>query len=150
MKIKLLTFMAISSLVLFSCANIGTGTATGGLGGAVAGGALCSKLANGDHKILVSLGCSIIGAVAGAWAGSKWDEKDDKEAMNVLNTYADGDVASWKNPDTQAQFSLKPVATYKNNKGQYCRRFELVFNGNSQNKQACRSEVTGRWKFMDV
>ncbi|RKZ80246.1 MAG: hypothetical protein DRR19_23880 [Candidatus Parabeggiatoa sp. nov. 1] len=115
MKIKLLTFMVISSLVLFSCAEMTT---------------IKNKLVS--------------------WIDSQLDKKDDKKAMNVLDTHDDGKVASWKNPDTQSQIELKPVATYQNNEGQHCRQFELIVNGNSQKKQACRNKETERWKLTDV
>lgn len=148
-KIKLIAFIAISSFLLSSCiSNLKPGATTGGVAGALAGGVACAKFVDGESKWLATAGCALVGGVIGGWFGHKlWDEKDEKEAIRILNNSNDGDAMSWKNPDTNNKFKMTLLETSSNSDGQKCRQFELVTNGNpSENRNACRNK-NGRWKF---
>jgi len=148
MKFKLIAFIAISSFLLSSCLNLKPGATTGGLLGGLAGGAACSKFGDGKAKLVAMVGCGLIGVAIGTWIGGKWDETDEKEASSILNTSKDGDVMSWKNPDTDNKFKMTLLKT-STSAGQQCREFELVTNGNPpENRKACRNK-NGTWEFPE-
>jgi surface antigen len=148
MKFKLIAFIAISSFLLSSCATTGTGTKVGAGLGVLAGAGACSKLGDGKAKLVAMVGCGLLGGILGAWIGSKWDETDKKEASSILNTSKDGDVMSWKNPDTDNKFKMTLLKT-STSAGQQCREFELVTNGNPpENRKACRNK-NGTWEFPE-
>jgi surface antigen len=131
---------------------MGIGTIGGATLGAAASGAGCYKLTKGSgYELVAALGCSVIGGTIGAFFGHQWDKKDEQEAANIFNTYADGDIGSWKNPDTQNNYSITPVSTFQNDQGQQCRQFELVINGKPNEKsQVCKNKETGRWKLTTI
>jgi surface antigen len=146
MKFKLIIFIAISSFFLSSC-DIKPGTTGGGIMGMLLGGTACANFVDGKAKIFATLGCAIAGGLFGAWVGSKWDETDEKEVISVLDTSKDGEVMSWKNPDTYNQFKMTSLKTSTNSAGQQCRQFKISVNGNSpENRNACRDK-NGKWKF---
>ena len=152
MKVKIIAFIAISSLLLSSCAT--TGTKTGAVGGAVAGGLAGAALASGqDGKVQLASAVvgAIVGALVGGWVGSQWDEKDKNTAQEILDKYPDGKTASWENPDNQNKFAITLVDSYKDTEGQQCRNFKLVghLKGNQKEDagKACRSSKHSRWEI---
>ncbi|OQY48626.1 MAG: hypothetical protein B6247_24820 [Candidatus Parabeggiatoa sp. nov. 2] len=147
-KIKLIAFIAISSFLLSSCvSNLKPGATTGGVLGALTGGTACAKFVDGESKWLAVAGCALVAGGFGFWLGSKWDKKDEKEAIRILNNSNDGDAMSWTNPDNNNKFKMTLLETSTNSDGQKCRQFELVTNENpSENGKACRNK-NGHWKF---
>ncbi len=146
MKITLITFIAISSFLLSSCANTGLGTKMGVGGGAAVGAAVCYQIF--DNPLTIAACIAAVTAMGGL-IGYLWDEKDKEEARHFLNmnTSKAGDVMSWKNPDTHNQFKMKLLKSSSNNNGQQCRQFTIVTNGKQETKhQACRNKK-GEWDF---
>jgi surface antigen len=152
MKIKMIAFIAIASLLLSSCANnksipIITGTTCG-----IAGGAATWKATEGLNtgmRILSTLvGTGISGGIC-AWLGNKWTETDKQEAITILNDPKDTVVGTWKNPDNHNQFKMTALKA-SNSDGQTCRQFKLVMNGEPpKDGKACKNK-RGGWDFQDV
>ncbi|MCK5523153.1 MAG: hypothetical protein KAI83_08480 [Thiomargarita sp.] len=151
MKIKLIVFIAISSLLLSSCAAMGATTKAGAVAGGLAGAARGQ-----DKKIQVAsvLVGAVLGAIGGGWLGSQWDERDEDTAQEILDKYPDGKTASWKNPDNQNEFLMTLVKSYEDDQGQQCRSFKLVgrIKGNVKQEagKACRSSEYGRWNITSA
>ena len=147
MKLKFIILAAGFVLILSSCfAGVGTKEGIGTGAGALTGAGLCSLFTN--NKLLIT-GCGVAGGVAGNMIGARFDENDEKERQAFLTKLSDGDVGSWKNPDTKAEYSLTPVKTYNIAKtGKVCRDFELIANGKAELSKACRNKNSSIWTIV--
>ena len=65
----------------------------------------------------------LIGAVVGATIINAMDQNDHAYTHRTLNTARTGDVVTWRNPDSGAQYSVSPTKEYRTHTGQYCREF---------------------------
>ncbi|HHB91790.1 MAG TPA: hypothetical protein ENK59_01080 [Thioploca sp.] len=147
MKLKFIILATGFVLILSSCfAGMGTKEGIGTGTGVLTGAGLCSLFTK--NKLLIT-GCGVAGGLAGNMIGARFDENDKKERQAFLAKLSDGDVGSWKNPDTKIEYSLTPVKTYTIAKtGEVCRDFRLTVNGKPELSKACKNKNSSIWTII--
>ena len=126
------------------------GTVLGALGGAAAGAAL------GDGNWWAIGAGALVGGLVGNRVGNYLDERDQQQAYSTanyaLNNKADGQTASWSNPQNNTGGYTTPTETYKTANGSTCRTYETGVSANGQQQSgtgtACR-QPDGTWKLMN-
>ncbi len=129
MKMRLLSMVVLSSLVVMTgCGggNMGVTKETGGavLGGA-AGGALGSQVGDGKGRTAAIIGGTLLGALLGGAVGRSMDTTDRLQAQRALENSPSGEPVKWYNPDNNAQYEVTPTRTYYRGE-QPCREFTTV------------------------
>ena len=143
MSRKLLSAFLALSLVT-GCAGSGItkeqgGTALGALGGAAAGAAL------GDGNWWAIGAGALVGGLVGNRVGNYLDERDQQQAYSTANyaldNNADGETASWSNPQNNTGGYTTPTETYQTG---------VSANGQTQSGTgtACR-QPDGTWKLVN-
>jgi surface antigen len=140
--------VAAAVFVLAGCENPPTKEQKGTVAGAVVGGVVGSTIGGGTGRTVAIVAGTIAGAVIGGKIGSKMDEADKLKAAQALESTPTGQGASWKNPDTGAQYTMTPTRTYEAS-GNPCRDFTVnaMVDGKPEQVQgtACR-QSDGSWK----
>ncbi len=109
-------------LVLSACAtHQNTGMALGGVIGGV-GGNIIGKNQDSKTRAIYSAVGAIAGSIIGGLIGSYMDKRDQEELYKALRETPDNDEYHWINEKTGNEFTIKPIATYKTNKG-ICREY---------------------------
>ncbi len=123
----------------------------GAILGGVAGAAAGSTLGKGDGKLLATIGGAIFGMLAGKAIGSSMDATDSACGGYALDRLPDGQTAIWTNPETQQQYGITPVKTFKNKDDQYCREYNASIKINDAQQQtygtACL-QPDGSWRVL--
>lgn len=127
-----------------------TGTVLGALGGAAAGYAL------GDGNWWAIGAGALVGGLVGNRVGNYLDERDRQQAYSnanyALNNKADGQTATWSNPDKGTGGYTTPTETYQTANGSTCRTYQTGVTANGQSEsgtgQACR-QPDGTWKLVN-
>lgn len=125
------------------------GTVLGALGGAAAGAAL------GDGNWWAIGAGALVGGVVGNRVGNYLDERDQQEAYSTANyaldNNADGQTASWSNPQNNTGGYTTPTETYQTANGT-CRAYQTGVSANGQEQSgtgtACR-QADGTWKLVN-
>jgi len=151
MKIKLIHFILVISLFLVACGSEmmpskqTTGAVIGGLGGGIAG----SQIGKGRGRDVAMVVGTLLGAAIGGSIGSSMDQTDVLRTQQALTYNRTGQQVSWQNPDTQAQYTVTPTNTFRNNSGQDCRSYTTVAVIEGKREElhgtACR-QSDGSWK----
>lgn len=151
MKINLIYFILIMSLFLVACGSEmmpskqTTGAVIGGLGGGIAG----SQIGSGRGRDVAMVVGTLLGAAIGGAIGSSMDQTDVLRTQQALNYNRTGQPVSWQNPDTQAQYTVTPTRTFRDNVGQDCRNYTTVAIIDGRREElhgtACR-QPDGTWK----
>ena len=114
--------MALLVTTMTGCADVGTKTMVGGLGGA-----------------------------AGNYLDQRDRQLAAKAAQSALETAPSGTTTAWKNPDNGNSGAVTPKRTYQTASGQYCREYTQTINvgGKKQTSYgtACR-QPDGQWKIV--
>jgi len=140
--------LAVSAVA--GCANSEqTGTVLGALGGAAAGYAL------GDGEWWAVGAGALVGGLVGNRVGNYLDERDRQTAYNnanyALNNNADGQMATWANPQKGTSGYTTPTDTYQTASGT-CRTYQTGISANGQSEsgtgKACR-QPDGTWKLVN-
>ena len=134
------------------CADVGTKTMVGGLGGAAAGGLIGAAAGGGGAGIAAGV---LLGGLLGGAVGNYLDQRDQKLAQqaahNALETAPSGTTTTWKNPDNGHSGGVTPKRTYQTASGQYCREYTqtITVGGKKQTSYgtACR-QPDGQWKIV--
>lgn len=153
---KLLSAFLAMSLVT-GCASSGGGgitkeqggTALGALGGAAIGAA-----ASDGNWWAIGAG-ALVGGLVGNRVGNYLDERDQQQAYSTanyaLNNNADGQMASWSNPQNNTSGYTTPTKTVETASGT-CRSYQTGVSANGQTQSgtgtACR-QADGTWKLMN-
>ena len=150
--------VAVLGLSVAGCANnseYGTketvGTVLGGVGGAVAG----AQFGSGSGQLVATAAGALIGAFIGNQAGKSLDRADKAYAyraeQDALERTPSGSEVTWSNPDSGNHGTIKPVQTYQNSQGRYCREYtHTVFVGGEPQEaygRACR-QPDGSWEVV--
>jgi surface antigen len=152
MKILILSLCLLMSASLFiGCAsrdnpNEQTGTVVGG----ALGGLLGSQVGQGRGRTAATIIGAIMGASIGSSIGRTMDETDRWKVARSLETAKTGSTNAWKNPDTQASYSVTPTRTYARDSGP-CREYTLKAYIGGVKEQvygtACR-RADGDWQVV--
>jgi len=135
------------------------GTVLGGVGGAVAGGALFGGRhgaigQGGTSRMLGAVGGGLLGAMAGNSVGRSLDRVDQMQAERAAQRAAAAPIGApivWSNPETGSRGSV--VATREGHaaSGAYCREFQQTITVGGETRQgygtACR-EPDGQWRLQ--
>jgi surface antigen len=144
--------MALLVTMTAGCADVGTKTMVGGLGGAAAGGLIGAAAGGGGAGIAAGV---LLGGLLGGAAGNYLDQRDKqlaaKAAHSALETTPSGTTTAWKNPDNGHSGAVTPKRTYQTASGQYCREYTqaITVGGRKQTSYgtACR-QPDGQWKIV--
>jgi surface antigen len=125
------------------------GTALGALGGGAAGAAL------GDGNWWAIGAGALVGGVVGNRVGNYLDERDRQQAYSTANhaldNNADGQTASWSNPQNNTGGYTTPTETFQTSSGT-CRTFQTGVSANGQEQSgtgtACR-QPDGTWALVN-
>jgi surface antigen len=115
--------------------------------GAVVGGAIGSKVADGSNRAVAIVIGSVLGAVVGREIGSDLDDRDRACVGHSLELVEIGQKVRWTNEQTHVGYLLTPLAAAKGDAAG-CRRYTLqaTLDGRSRTSEgrACRSGE-GTW-----
>jgi len=127
-----------------SCNRQVVGTVVGG----ILGGVIGNNVAHGEDKNFGTAAGALIGAIVGNQIGRNMDNADANCTNQALERAPDGQVVSWRNPDTGFQYAVTPYKTYQRDDGRYCREYTTVVKS-SRTRQyrqtACRTDQ-GVWQ----
>jgi surface antigen len=147
-KVKVAAALAATVAALAACENPPTKQQVGAVSGAVVGGVVGSTIGGGTGRTVAILAGTVAGAVIGGKIGSKMDEADKLKAAQALESTPTGKQATWKNPDTGAEYTLTPTKTTEASAGP-CRDFtvDAKIEGSPEKIEgtACR-QADGSWK----
>lgn len=148
-------FLALS--LVTGCASSGGGgitkeqggTALGALGGAAIGAA-----ASDGNWWAIGAG-ALVGGLVGNRVGNYLDERDQQQAYSTanyaLNNNADGQMASWANPQNNTSGYTTPTKTVETATGT-CRNYQTGVSANGETHSgtgtACR-QADGTWKLTN-
>lgn len=94
----------------------------------------------------------LIEAVAGNEMGRFMDITDAQCANQVLERAHDGQLVTWRNPNTGRRYQIKPYVSYRRKDSRYCRHYiaEVKTYAHSQayDKGACRTD-NGVWEMQN-
>ncbi len=139
---------AAAAVALTGCENPPTKQQTGAVAGAVVGGVVGSTIGGGTGRTVAIIAGTVAGAVIGGKIGQKMDEADKLKAAQALESTPTGQGATWRNPDSGAQYTMTPTRTYEV-AGAPCREFNVnaTMDGKAEQVQgtACR-QADGSWK----
>lgn len=132
--------------------DVGPKTGVGAAGGAAAGG-LLGAVAGGDAASIAA--GSLIGALAGGAIGNYLDQRDrqhmSQAAGYALDNSRTGTTTRWENPESGHQGSITPTETFRNQRGQTCRRFKQNVQVEGETYRgdgvACQ-QPDGSWKIV--
>jgi surface antigen len=147
----IVSFFAISSLLLSSCVTPPPTKQTGGavLGG-VLGGIAGAQVGKGKGRTVATIVGALAGALLGGSIGSSMDAVDLQQANQALEERPDGQKVAWTNPNTNNEYEVTPTRTYETNQG-VCRDYETVAMIEGQRQvlygKACR-QPDGSWKSV--
>jgi surface antigen len=148
----ILTCVILTGFLLMGCESTGPKAATGGLGGAAAGGLLAAALGGKGTGIAAG---TILGGLIGGAIGDRMDAADraraNQAATQALEAIPSGRSVTWHNPDSGNSGTVTPIRTYQTANGQYCREYQqtIIIGGERQQSYgtACR-QLDGSWKIV--
>lgn len=149
MKLKVLTCLLASSLVLTACnptkQDIGT------LAGAGAGAAVGAQVGGGTGQLAAVAIGTLVGGYIGGQIGKTMDDVDRMKMNRALETQPTGQAYTWENPDSGTDYAVTPTETYQRD-GRPCRDYttEAVIDGKREvvHGTACR-QPDGKWVAMN-
>ncbi|MEW6168386.1 MAG: RT0821/Lpp0805 family surface protein [Pseudomonadota bacterium] len=119
------------------------------LGGAV-GAAAGSAVGKGSGRTAAIILGALLGSAVGANIGRHMDEQDRIRTSEALEYNPTGKASTWRNPDTQAVYTVTPTGTVETAQGP-CREFTMDADIGGKSQQvygtACR-QADGSWKIV--
>jgi surface antigen len=148
-KIMTVAILGALSLCLVGCDNMkkqDVGVLTGG----AIGGLLGSQFGSGSGRVAAAAIGAVAGGLIGGQIGRSMDKVDEMRMQQVLERTPSNQATRWRNPDTHAQYTMKPTRTYYV-KGCPCREYVMKawINGKQRyvHGTACRTP-DGTWKTV--
>jgi len=149
-SIMLFVFFLATSWSITGCDSMtkeDQGTIVGGVLGAVVG----SKVGKGRGRTAAIIVGTIAGSMIGRKLGRHYDEHDQAKTAAVFENNRDGQVSSWRNPNTGYEYSTAPTKTWVESSGEPCREFTMdaVIGGRTEKVYgtACRQK-DGSWQII--
>lgn len=149
---KIVTIMISSVLMISILTACATKEETGTLTGALAGAALGSTIGDGRGQVLAIWLGAVVGAHIGQTIGKYMDEQDRIQTSIAMENNRTNQPSSWRNPDTNYQYTVTPTRTLENTQGTGpCREFtvDAAIGGKTEQVYgtACRQQ-DGSWKII--
>ncbi|MEH6458119.1 MAG: RT0821/Lpp0805 family surface protein [Cocleimonas sp.] len=150
-KTYLITTVLATTMAIAGCSSYGgpneqTGTILGGVLGGVAG----KQVGKGHGKTAAIIVGTIIGSQIGGSIGRSMDDTDRLKMARSLETSSTGQATTWRNPDTNSNYTVTPTRTYEVNTAP-CREYtvDAIINGRTEKiyGTACR-QADGSWKVQ--
>lgn len=142
------TSALLAASLIAGCAT--TQEQSGALLGGAAGAAAGSAVGGGSGRTAAIILGALIGSVVGANIGRHMDEQDRIRTAETMEYNPTGRSSTWRNPDTQAAYTVTPTRTYETNAGP-CREFTMDAEVGGRPEQvygtACR-QPDGSWKIV--
>lgn len=149
---KILAAAALTAiLALTGCAtHEQSGRVTGGLTGAAIGGLLGDATGWKGGAAVGAVVGGLIGQGIGGSIGANMDRNDRMYMNRAIHENYTGQKTVWRNPDTQATYTVQPTRTYQGPNAQPCREVIIgkkPINGKMQEvyADACY-DGAGAWK----
>ena len=124
--------------------------AIGAIAGGALGGLIGSRVGDGDGATVAVIAGTLIGMFVGSRIGRHMDELDERCIGQVLERAPDGQVVTWRNPDTGAVLSAEPQRTFRQD-GRYCRDYLASLQAAGDTRRldgtACR-DADGTWQRL--
>lgn len=147
---KLMCLILVMSML--GCANL-SNQDMGTVGGGVIGGLIGSRFGGGEGQILATGAGVLLGAIIGGRIGQYMDKVDRQQVSQSLENTPTGKSRQWRNPDSGAEYTVRPTRTYYTDNGtRACREFTTtaIIGGQTEKVYgtACRTD-DGSWKIVD-
>ena len=150
-KIFFISTVMVVAITASSCSsnyapNEQAGTVIGGVLGGIAG----KQVGKGTGRTAAIIVGTLVGAHIGGSIGRSMDETDRLKASHALENVRTGVATTWRNPDTNNQYSVTPIRTYESQSIQ-CRDYtvDAIIGGKTEKVygKACR-QPDGSWKVQ--
>ena len=119
--------------------------------GAVAGGVIAAKVADGDRKKLAILGGVVLGAIVGNVIGKSMDDVDQACVGSALEHAGDGEKVRWTTKSGNT-YTVVPQKTVQGDSGRYCREYTTLSQVAGVDRKlygtACRL-ADGTWQLVN-
>lgn len=149
MGIALRTTSAVLALSLVAGCTL-TQEQSGAVLGGAAGAAAGSAIGKGSGRTVAIILGALVGSAVGANIGRHMDEQDRIRTAEAMEYSPTGRATTWRNPDTQASYTVTPTRTYDTDAGP-CREFTMDAEVGGKPQQvygtACR-QPDGSWKIV--
>lgn len=125
--------------------------ALGALIGAGAGAYIGNNLSR-HQQVATTIAGGVLGDIVGGLIGDRMDELDQSCAGQVLEHARTGQAVAWRDPNSDARYTVTPVKTWQAEDGRYCREYtaKATINGHRQDVfgTACR-QPDGAWQLVN-
>lgn len=127
------------------------GEEAGQILGGVAGAAAGSQVGEGSGQTIATIAGALIGGVIGERLGARAEEGDLRRTASALENNEDYETSRWDNPNTDNEFAVTPVNTWRQD-DRPCREFrfrvETARGTDTRVRTACR-QSDGTWAIVD-
>lgn len=128
-KINQMLMISIISISLIGCAQgAGEKQTLGTLIGAGLGGLVGSQIGGGKGKMIAIGAGVLLGGLLGSEIGQSMDQTDrmymEQATYDSLENSPTGYETEWNNPDSGYQGIIRPLKTYREPSGRYCREYQ--------------------------
>lgn len=140
--------IGLVGISLFGCAENGMrNEQMGAITGGILGGVLGSNVGSGKGRTAGIIAGTLIGGYAGSNVGKSMDDVNRMKMAQALESTRTHHTRSWVDPDTQREYSVTPVSTFRRS-GRVCRNYttSILIDGRLQTAEgvACR-DAKGQW-----
>lgn len=158
--LKLPAMCLMAGVLALAACTTGGGPGAKQIGGTVLGGALGglagAQIGQGKGQLAATAAGALLGAFIGGEAGKSLDRADrlylQQTQQSALETSATGQVAQWQNPESGNRGEIRPIQTFQQSDGTYCREFEQTIWVENQSETArgtaCR-QADGSWRIVN-
>lgn len=149
MKSRIIFTILLSSTLLVAC-QTPSKRDTGAVIGGVAGGVLGKQIGSGTGRTAAIIAGTLVGAYIGGSIGQQMDDNDHYRAQRSLEFNQDNRPTTWRNPNTNTEYTVTPTRTYDETaRSGPCREYttEAVIEGRREiiHGTACR-QYDGTWR----
>lgn len=126
----------------------------GGIGGALLGGYLGSKVGKGSGQLLATGAGALLGTYLGSEIGASLDRADRIQAEQAYaraEAAPIGETITWNNPESGNYGSVTPMRDGRSATGSYCREYQQSVTIDGQEQRAhgtvCQ-DPDGTWEIV--
>ena len=148
---KKFIIFSLASLMILSSTGCASKEEGGALSGAAIGAAVGSTIGRGHGRMLAIMLGTAIGIQVGRTVGKYMDEQDRIRTSMAMENNRTNVSSSWRNPDTNYEYTVTPTRTFESTQGGPCREFTVNAAIGGKTEQvygtACR-QADGSWKII--